>query len=738
MNLYEALTQEKIVVLGRYQVVHRIGRGGMGDVWLCDDPRLKRQVAVKTLPAYHQLDHDFIRRFEQEAEAAAALSHPHVVSVHDFGQQALNNGMSIPYIVMPYIKGGSLADRLLACEQQSKRLPPDVAFAFLKQAAAAIDYAHTNKLVHRDIKPANMLLRSENWLLLTDFGIACILTDEEAFDEGNLGVGTPEYMAPEQAQGHVRITSDNYSLAVVAYQLFTGQLPFQGETAIATTMQHLTQPPPSPRQFNPALSAACEEILLQGLAKDPTQRPALASEFVAQLEQAFTDPIYQPDALRTLNDIQEMAVQDAALIAANETVHHAPEPVAKWPRRQILYAGGISAALLTGGLTGTWAWWNTIHQGPPSIAANSPLSARPTTTGANAPVLTLTGHTNPVSQLAWTLDASKLISLDPAQAQLLAWDIAQLRTHPIRSPLYSAARAFPASDNPYFSLASDDTFLALIGANIPGQETDITFYTLQLDAMAGSNKPIPPSNSTTQMQGIFCLPYHYIIVAQTARDKDNQYQIQILRIAQTSAHVVESTPWQTETVSGGGGISLVPGPTNAQRTFCIVYGQGSTQITEIQFTTPTTIHEQVYTPYVPFPEIISSPGSQVLGSSMTADGRYLLAIGDNHVTGNPIHYLDRHTNTTQTLSFPANVGSNVVPVVLACNPNPHASTPMVAAGTSTGSIYLWNIAAGASPLRQLDVNAIQAEVQSLAWSSDGQWLAASFADDNCTILIWKL
>src|SRR5258708_39069910 len=151
-----------LTVLGRYHVVKRIGRGGMGDVWLAEDPRLHRQVAVKTLPIRNQGDREFSLRFEREAQAAAALNHPHIIPIHDYGEQPLSNGEIITYIVMPYISGGSLADRIVQYATNQTKMPEQEAIAYLSQVADAIDYAHTQGIVHRDIKPANMLLRTDN------------------------------------------------------------------------------------------------------------------------------------------------------------------------------------------------------------------------------------------------------------------------------------------------------------------------------------------------------------------------------------------------------------------------------------------------------------------------------------------------------------------------------------------------------------------------------------------------
>src|SRR5579859_3508814 len=287
MNGDNTTQSTNTLILGRYHLLQRIGMGGMGEVWLGEDPRLHRQVAIKTLPLHKQADSEYLLRFEREARAAAALNHPHILAVHDYGKQALANGQDMLYIVMPYVAGGTLSERITLLASNRAGMRPDEVILYLSQAAEAIDYAHAQGVLHRDIKPGNMLLRKDNWLLLADFGIARILSEQQQFTQTGVGFGTPEYMAPEQAQGSAVAASDNYSLAVIAYQFLTGRLPFQADTGYATTIQHIVLPPPSPRQINPDISPAVEQVLLRGLAKDPAQRVPSARAFVAELQAAL-------------------------------------------------------------------------------------------------------------------------------------------------------------------------------------------------------------------------------------------------------------------------------------------------------------------------------------------------------------------------------------------------------------------------------------------------------------------
>src|SRR5579884_514856 len=425
--------------LGRYRLVRRIGRGGMGDVWLAEDPRLKRLVAIKILPVQQQEDEEFLRRFEVEARAAATLNHPHILPVHDYNKQLLSDDTLLTYIVMPFISGGSLADRIAYFRRSNSYLPTQEAFPLLKQAAEAIDYAHKMHIIHRDIKPANMLLRDNSWLLLADFGIARILSSTERLTRTNAGIGTPEYMAPEQARGLASTASDIYSLAVIAYQIFAGRLPSQGETAIAITMQHLMEQPPSPRQFNPTLLEIFAQVLLQGLEKDPERRPALAVDYITQLEHALFDPTTHPSTLPTLRERPELAFQEPTR----------PEPVpatepGRFPRlsrRQLLLGSGCVALTATGIGLGTWGWLhNFAAQQVPNLPARPSLSALPAhQRGNQSPRLALIGHGQPVQTLVWSNDSRTLLSLDNGN-KMLRWDIPSLLKQPARpdgSPLYS-------------------------------------------------------------------------------------------------------------------------------------------------------------------------------------------------------------------------------------------------------------------------------------------------------------
>ncbi|BCL84073.1 protein kinase [Ktedonobacteria bacterium brp13] len=418
--------------LGRYHLLQRVGRGGMGDVWLAEDPVLRRSVAIKTLPIQKQQVQSFVRLFEREAQAAAALNHPHILPVHSYGKQTLADGRLVPYIVMPYISHGSLADRIDAARKAGRLLPPAEIVQLLKQAAEAIDHAHRHRILHRDIKPANMLLRDDNWLLLSDFGIARIMSNTEQATRSGVAAGTPEYMAPEQAQGQANITSDNYSLAVIAYQLMTGVVPFQGDSAVSTIMKHVLEEPVPPGRYNPAITPVVEQAILQGLAKDPAQRPALASDYVAQIERAFNDIEYQPTQLQNMHDLPDLFFEEPTAMIRSMDPAESESKHPKVSRRRILIGACSAAALVAGGGLATWGYVSTQN----STLAAINLTARPTHTGPGYPSLMLTGQSGIPTYFNWSSDASVLYSLSSASHagdsigvddnSILQWNIADL------------------------------------------------------------------------------------------------------------------------------------------------------------------------------------------------------------------------------------------------------------------------------------------------------------------------
>jgi serine/threonine protein kinase len=260
--------------LGQYRMVERIGRGGMATVYKAYQPALDRYVAVKVLPAYLAHAPAFAARFRREAKAIAKLNHPHILPVHDVGQEG-----ELSYIVMRYVEGGTLKKML------GRPLALEKVVDIIAQIGDALDYAHQQGIVHRDIKPANVLMDRGRWALLSDFGLAKMTVDSVQITKTGVGMGTPAYMSPEQAQGEkVDERSDIYSLGIMLFEMLTGQVPFEADTPLAVLIKHLSAPLPLPRQVNPDIPEALERVILKAMAKAPEDRYQRVGEMVEALK----------------------------------------------------------------------------------------------------------------------------------------------------------------------------------------------------------------------------------------------------------------------------------------------------------------------------------------------------------------------------------------------------------------------------------------------------------------------
>ena len=263
--------------LGRYRIVEQLGRGGMATVFRCHDPNLDRFVAVKVLPSYYTEDPTFLGRFTQEAQAIARLNHPNILQIYDFGDDK-----GYTYIVSELVPGGTLQDRLIG-----EPMSVEQVISYMAPLSEAIDFAHASQVVHRDIKPGNVLINDSEQPILADFGLARMMESSTRFTQAQQAVGTPEYMAPEQALGtDADYRADLYSLGIIVYQMLVGQTPFQSDTPAATLMAHIHRALPMPRLMNPNIDETVEMVLLKALAKDPDDRFQSATEMVQALETA--------------------------------------------------------------------------------------------------------------------------------------------------------------------------------------------------------------------------------------------------------------------------------------------------------------------------------------------------------------------------------------------------------------------------------------------------------------------
>jgi beta-lactam-binding protein with PASTA domain len=261
---------------GRYKVLTRLGSGGMADVYCAEDQQLGRKVALKLLHRRFAEDAEFVERFRREASAAARLQHPNVVGVYDRGEW---DGTS--YIAMEYLPGRSLKDVI----RQEAPIDPVRAIDITVQILKAARFAHRHGIVHRDLKPHNVMLDDEDRVKVTDFGIARAGASDMT-ETGSI-MGTAQYLSPEQAQGHaVGETSDLYAVGVILFELLTGHVPFDADSAVTIALKHVSEAPPAPSVFDPTVPPALEAIVLWALEKDPAQRPQDADAFILALEDA--------------------------------------------------------------------------------------------------------------------------------------------------------------------------------------------------------------------------------------------------------------------------------------------------------------------------------------------------------------------------------------------------------------------------------------------------------------------
>jgi serine/threonine-protein kinase len=292
--------------LGAYQVVAPLGEGGMAAVYKAYQPGMERYVALKILPRHYASDPEFVGRFQQEAKVLANLRHAHILPVFDYGEA---DGYT--FIVMPYLESGDLTDVLTKAP-----LPLLQVRRIISQVGDALDYAHSRGLIHRDVKPSNVLLDERGNCLLSDFGITKIVESTAKFTATGGIVGTPAYMSPEQGLGHrLDNRSDIYALGIMLYEMVTGRVPYRADTPMAVVIKHINDPLCPPRQVNPALPQAVEQVILKALAKQPVHRYATAGDMMRALEASIsaTPPVVSvpPPSDDTLVSIPSQIVKKA-------------------------------------------------------------------------------------------------------------------------------------------------------------------------------------------------------------------------------------------------------------------------------------------------------------------------------------------------------------------------------------------------------------------------------------------
>jgi eukaryotic-like serine/threonine-protein kinase len=422
--------------LGNYRLIRLLGQGGFAEVYLGQHIYLDTSAAIKVL--HTRLDSDDVEHFREEARTIARLLHPNIVRVLEFNVEEMT-----PYLVVDYAPNGTLRKR----HPRGVPLPPSTVVSYTRQVAAALSYAHEQKVIHRDVKPENMLVGRRNEILLTDFGIA--LVAQSSRYSGSQGIqnmaGTIAYMAPEQIQSLACPNSDQYSLGIVVYEWLSGTRPFQG-TFTEIAVKQTIAPPPSLREKVPDLSPAVEEVVMKALAKDPQQRFENVQAFALALEKAFSTELASSSSLTGLPaaEVQPSSSKNTILLSSVETPEesfatvqslppelipspptaslHNPTSSLQQPETtslpEITQPKRISRRSVVIGLAGLAAV--AIAGGGIALVTHMQTPSNPLQYQA-MPLFTYPGHTDWVWSVAWSPDGKRIASAS-ADTTAQVWD----------------------------------------------------------------------------------------------------------------------------------------------------------------------------------------------------------------------------------------------------------------------------------------------------------------------------
>lgn len=409
---------------GRYEAVERLGRGGMAEVYKAYQASLDRYVAIKVMHPFLADDREFRERFEREARNVARLRHPNIVQVYDYDSvpsEESPNDLN-HFMVMELIEGMTLKDYLQRPDLEG--LPLEEVLDIMHQAMSALAYAHGQGMIHRDLKPANLMIDKDGRVVLTDFGIAKILTGNQFTASGGM-VGTPAYMSPEHGLGDVSDErSDIYSMGVILFEMVTGQLPYNADTPVATILKHVNEPFPDPLTINPALPKELVEVIVKSTQKDPTERYQTATEMLDALrkvptEGAVIERNYAPNRAAARTDTHSTTQQGAKSTEVGRTTQLPPIPEATRRGSVLTLAligfviiAGLGIVALAGGQLPFGIAFNpsptatetATHTPTPTETPTNTLTytPTPTETPTNTPTHTPTPTETPTNTLTYT------------------------------------------------------------------------------------------------------------------------------------------------------------------------------------------------------------------------------------------------------------------------------------------------------------------------------------------------